>query len=452
MLSLLVFMSSCEKEELNFPNQEESKKISTIELKEAIAILQNIQSKRNQKSTEEPYITPQWELAHQEEIKNSTEYMTVIPATIRNNKGFSRILMLEINGEVESIVFTMYPSSKEMELFSGKIGITDLRGNYIIGYRAVEGKLVSRFVPIRKSSKSSQAKSEYDGGSLDEVLLDVPKEDPNINEIYDGKDSGGGSGSDMDPGAEPSWDFGDLPPSGGGTSNPDSSTEEEEEDKIDDSELEGKEKCLNDLLDEKGDSFVQKLLANFQGDGTEFDIKIKSVAGIIRDGKQKSGLTSFKTGSSVIEIKISTTMASSRPALDVVRTILHEYCHADMYRKLNTNNKTEDELDFKNTYEAFEEGNFEASSQHESMAKLYVSEMANALKEFHKTALTGDYNYLTNHGQNPLPDSFYKGLAWRGLKDNGVAAYNSLTPQEKLDFKNSVEKYYASTTTNCPNP
>lgn len=142
---------------------------------------------------------------------------------------------------------------------------------------------------------------------------------------------------------------------------------------------------------------------------------------------------------------------SSNKALQVAKTILHEYIHADMYRKLNSISPTSGDLDFRTTYQTYESNKFKASTQHETMADLYVGEMTNALKNFHKYALVSDYNYLTNNGANPLPDSFYEALAWQGLKQHDVKAYTDLSDSKKEELKKSLEFHLPTTTPNCPN-
>ena len=63
----------------------------------------------------------------------------------------------------------------------------------------------------------------------------------------------------------------------------------------------------------------------------------------------------------------------------------------------------------------------------------------------------GDYNYLTNNGTNPLPNSFYEALAWQGLKDANVKAYTDLSTPKKTELTNSLNTHYHSTTKNCSN-
>ena len=135
------------------------------------------------------------------------------------------------------------------------------------------------------------------------------------------------------------------------------------------------------------------------------------------------------------------------PALAAARTLIHEYIHADMFRKVNTTNYDGD-LDFKTTYEKYEQ---QKQKQHKIMADLYVNSIRDALKSFHKNVLVGDYNYLTNNGANPLPDSFYESLAWQGLKEHSVKAYTDLSNSRKTELTNVLNSYYHSTTKNCPN-
>ncbi|MCL5247542.1 hypothetical protein M4I21_17100, partial [Cellulophaga sp. 20_2_10] len=208
--------------------------------------------------------------------------------------------------------------------------------------------------------------------------------------------------------------------------------------------LTGKAECLNDGLVKKGNDFIENILNKFEGERSEFNIEIQSKNNVYYKGNEVNGLTRFTPGSKTINIDISTNKLSNAPALSAVRTLIHEYIHADMFRKLNTQNQQND-LDFKATYEKYETEN-----QHNTMAELYVNSIRDALKGFHENVLVGDYNYLTNNGANPLPDNFYEALAWQGLKEHNVKAYTDLSNSKKTELTNSLNEYYHSTTKNCP--
>ncbi|WP_166921503.1 hypothetical protein [Flavobacterium poyangense] len=213
-------------------------------------------------------------------------------------------------------------------------------------------------------------------------------------------------------------------------------------------ELKGKAKCLNDLLTKNGNSFVQKLLANFKGT-SEFDIRIVSLDKVISKESKKeiNGQTLVPVGK-LITIEISTDKANNNAALETVRVILHEYIHADMRRKTNTKKaKTQEVLDFKATFK-----NYEKEQQHSVMAILYINSMKSALKEFHKNVLPNDYKaYIDYYGEAPS-DAFYEAFAWGGLQSEAVKPWNDLPEIKKAEIKalaSRVTKF--SKTVPCPN-
>ncbi|RPD91170.1 hypothetical protein EGM88_15150, partial [Aureibaculum marinum] len=224
-----------------------------------------------------------------------------------------------------------------------------------------------------------------------------------------------------------------------------------EEEHIDSDDLTDKEKCINDFLTSKGNTFVKEIMQNFKGN-SEFDIKIQSVDRIFGENNDDlNGETRFTLGNEIIFIDISSYQANQNSALEVARTILHEYIHADMLRKLNTSDQTNEVLDFIKTYEKYKQTKFEPTAQHETMAELYLKSMEDALKDFYKNVLVGDYNYNTNNGTNPLPDSFYEALAWRGLKDHNVQAYKDLSNTKKQELEKALTDHFHSITKSCPN-
>lgn len=136
----------------------------------------------------------------------------------------------------------------------------------------------------------------------------------------------------------------------------------------------GKEECLNSKLTSNGNDYVKDLLKNFQGE-SEFDIHISSKSNVYTsDGTEVNGLTSYRNGSKDIFIEINSNLAKSRISLGVARTILHEYIHVDMFRKMNSKQLLNlEELNFKLVYEHFENKNFETSqTQHEKQWRNFM--------------------------------------------------------------------------------
>ena len=195
-----------------------------------------------------------------------------------------------------------------------------------------------------------------------------------------------------------------------------------------------KAKCLNALLNKNGNSFVQKILSNFVGK-SEFNITIISkdkVTATDSQGniKEINGRTLSPKGTEIV-IEISTSKTNEHSALDAARTILHEYIHADIFRKLNTTSTVVGDraIDFKDTYDKY-------GNQHGAMAALYLNSMKEALKEFHKTALIDDYNKYTKYYDEVPSDDFYEALAWGGLRENNVKAWVDLPADKKTAIEN----------------
>lgn len=220
-----------------------------------------------------------------------------------------------------------------------------------------------------------------------------------------------------------------------------------EEDKIDSSELIGKSKCLNDKLNENGNNFVNDLLKKFKGK-SEFDINIKSVKNVYSKNRKEyvNAITSYKKGDRNINIQISSEKISNMSVLSGIRTILHEYIHADIYRKLNTkDNQDEDEVkEFKETYLKYKR-----EEHHNSMATLYIGSMTQSLKAIHKKILSREYNYLLeSYGVETL-DNIYESLAWQGLKNHKLDAWKNLG-NDTTRINNTLKYYSHGLTKDCP--
>lgn len=227
----------------------------------------------------------------------------------------------------------------------------------------------------------------------------------------------------------------------------------EKVEKIDDTNLiDPKIKCLNTKLNSSGSSFIKDILKNFKGE-SDVDIKIESADKVYGPTGNEVNATTSPIRNGIITIEISVDKSSVSPALAVARTLIHEYIHADMFRKINEDNELHKYPKFKETYDKYKDAKFKATPQHNTMADLYINQMRDALKSYHKNVLVGDYNYLTDNGNgtNPIDDNFYEALAWEGLKDKGVQAYTNLSETKKQNLETSLEQYYHSTTRNCPN-
>jgi hypothetical protein len=181
------------------------------------------------------------------------------------------------------------------------------------------------------------------------------------------------------------------------------------------------------------------LASKFEGLGTEFDVLLKI-------GTTKSvtanGQTSYKGPNQPIEITFNKDRMN-RSALEVARTIVHEMIHAEMYRALNTQGLEDSDLSFKETFEEYTRQFFGDEDIHHSyMADYWVDKMANMLELIHpQLGYLGLNDFLSPWAYpTGIPKDFYKALAWEGLKDEDVRAWNNKTAEQKDQIEFHIEK------------
>ncbi len=466
LVGISLLMWNCQNDEFDSVSEMNNNFIpaQTVSINQAQSYF-SIAQKQNtsKKGTNDFQVTPFWETANQLSLLYTDALLTNVDVSINRPGNYeSKLFFIKLEDEMKNVIYTIYKDSitPKGSIINARIYLNDLNGKFIDGYRIRKGMFYSRFIPQysdinSKPKKTAFAKEdivwpESCAGciALDEVFLTNTVSAGNSTTWFIGSTRGSSFSSFVDY-ANTSLSTTDPHPTraaGNILINPPA---DDSPDQIINN-LTGKEECINGLLDKTGNSYVKNILNKFDGE-SEFDIKIESKERVYKvNGDEVNGVAKPPINN-VITIQINSFQMSSNKALQVARTILHEYIHADMFRKLNTKYPTSGDLDFRTTYESFKSDNFKASAQHESMADLYVGEMTNALKNFHKYALVSDYNYLTNNGANSLPDSFYEALAWQGLKQHDVKAYTDLSDSKKEELKNNLEFHLPTTTPNCPN-
>ena len=466
IVTLFLFNCSDDVQEDNPLSEDQSLQeddLSTVPLESTLDFFNslNTTNRLNRVSGDQNNIGLEIDIAslEQVDISDTDAKLNIANATTKFDNVETQVLQIEIDGTLQTVLFHHIPedttatnrsSSRTTGYsFTGSVFTTNLSGTVLSGFRINLGNISGSFnfsTPIYNTDPDP-CWGIGCGIDLDEVVITSPSNYAAVNHTtmnnraYQWGRSNNNYSSMGTAYANYYWQKREIERQ---------KDIEEFYDEIDDAELEGKEECLNNLLKKEGNSFLKNILDKFKGD-SEFDIKIQSKNQVYNGTNEVSGKTSYLLDSNIINIEISTSKQAVKPTLGTVRDLIHEYIHADMFRKLYTNYPTQGELDFKTTYEYFKNGNFQASAQHESMASLYVLSMRDALKSFHKNHLTGDYNYLTDNGAHPLPDSFYEAMAWQGLKNHDVAAYNNLPDSKKTELQNSLEANYHETTKNCPN-
>ncbi|RSC96099.1 hypothetical protein [Tenacibaculum singaporense] len=212
--------------------EKQENNIATVGLEEALNLFKATSSAKLHTNT---YFVAHLEKIHQEDIINSEERLTIIPVSTKDSGYYSRIVLLKVNGNIQSVIFSMYPSStkKETKGFTGEIIITDLEGNFLKGYRANSGNLITKFtkkvLSVNKSSKggvcpdhgdcTANSLCVYCTQELDEVVVsgNTSGGSAPVDYILDFSGTGPDDGSSGDPNTSMGWDYGDG--GGGNTSN-----------------------------------------------------------------------------------------------------------------------------------------------------------------------------------------------------------------------------------------
>jgi hypothetical protein len=127
-----------------------------------------------------------------------------------------------------------------------------------------------------------------------------------------------------------------------------------------------------------------------------------------------------------------------RPSLLIVRTILHEMVHAEIYAALESNRQTPLDNNFISNYNQLiglyasnEPEKWAGEQQHKYMADYLLFEMGTALMNYHKTFMPEDYQKLTREmnylGGYPkgIPVDFYRNQFWKGFE--GTHAFDIMS-------------------------
>lgn len=161
LLGLSMINSACKKE------RDESSKdgTKTLSKNEVLDYFYEGKDFSKPRNYDPDYVVPDLSQISNEKILNSSQLLTVIPATTIYPEHYSRILLLKVNSEIKSVVFSMYGSKNTtLNNFTGEILITDLQGNFINGFRVLEGVIKTQFKKDKASIflKTSMSTSGID--------------------------------------------------------------------------------------------------------------------------------------------------------------------------------------------------------------------------------------------------------------------------------------------------
>ncbi|WP_271769001.1 hypothetical protein [Aquimarina algiphila] len=220
--------------------------------------------------------------------------------------------------------------------------------------------------------------------------------------------------------------------------------------------LKGTEKCLHNILRKGHTTFFRNLLNNFLVDDTDLHIIITSVPEIrieLPNGQiaYPAGVTRYHENTDLIDILISSKSAKNSSNLITIRNMLHEYIHAEIYRRVySTNSTAEADYNFGITYLEYAE---KYNVDHQVIAEQYLESMAKTLEAIHKLDLKEDFDNLSELLKSEYPNGltidFYKRIAWEGLQDskawgelkkNNLAEYNAVLRTVSLEREHGGQK------------
>lgn len=155
-------MSNCQVEDA----VTKERNIKTVNLHDAVSFLKQNPVNGSSLTGKKTILLPDLANITQEKIMNSDQLLTVIPLSSGTKQQFSRILLLEVEDELKSVVFTMYPDENYLSKnFTGKIITTNFNGDFINGFRVKEGWFVSQYVKKKISEQNSSLLSR-------EIIID----------------------------------------------------------------------------------------------------------------------------------------------------------------------------------------------------------------------------------------------------------------------------------------
>lgn len=152
---LFVVIYSCEK---NDSIIKQEKGLKTVAFEDAQNFIKQIEQGKN-KTSGENFITSFSEDISYEDLTNTEEELAVIHVTTIYENLYSRIALLEISGEVQSVVVSLNPfEDSTPNSFSGEMLITDVGGAFLRAFRIEKNVFVSEY--IRKNHSKSYDSSQ----------------------------------------------------------------------------------------------------------------------------------------------------------------------------------------------------------------------------------------------------------------------------------------------------
>ncbi|MBE7641492.1 hypothetical protein GUB10_14220 [Salegentibacter sp. BLCTC] len=375
-----------------------------------------------------------------EPLVNTDQLIAVVPAITKYEHTYSKLLLMEVQNEIEVVAFIMHGTEdEETKNFTGEVMVTDLDGNFIIGYRVKQGTLTHTVFDNNNSNKSD-TKCETDTScgfhlSQGEVVVTAPasRQTPYFYITHMFPPLGGG-GNNTD-----SYYTGG---GGGGTGTVSSTNNDStEEDKIDTEKLNNP--CVVGIIEEllkkditlSGDlshisQYILELFKNSSSNSLYFE---SSQLGLDSNGNQINAQTTpYLDG---WKINLDTDLLADATKLSIAKTIIHETTHAWINYTLQENRTSDMVTDLNLIYQRFKNQNRAFNlTQHEFMGQ-YVEVFSNSLSVYDNHRFSKDY---------------YVNLSWGGLETS--TSYSQLNNQNEIQNIIRNERFNKTDAKSTPCP
>lgn len=433
--------------------EKQENNIATVRLEEALNLFKATSSAKLYTNT---YFVAHLEKIHQEDIINSTERLTIIPVSTKDSGYYSRILMLKINDQIESVVFSMYSANTSSnDSFSGEILITDLKGTFLNGFRVKSGRIISQFIKTtiankssKHSSKTSNEVCEVHGSDdpncilntqyLDEVVISGNSSNNNnlnyltIEDLYGTGGGYDGSNSSCEVNCD-GWDYGD---GGGGTSS--NTTEDDIIDNTNNPCVSAIIKALQEkdmkgalVPDLEGKGHLSEMVLDLFGKCKNYDLTIN----IAQLGTNPEGHPINAQTNGIESITLDTDLVKDATQLSIAKTLIHESLHAFINLNIDKYNRNNTFIQAIGLY--YTKYNNDSNLSQHNFISQFVEAVAYSLSAY------------DNHQQSM---EYYTAVSWGGLESSD--AYKALSNTKKTAIQKIInnERYAKSDakSTKCP--
>ncbi|WP_291870499.1 hypothetical protein [Maribacter sp.] len=365
------------------------------------------------------------ESLNQVDLSNTEAKLNIADATTKFDNVETQVLQIEIDGELQTVLFHHIPEKKPTNKgsinetakisFTGSIVTTNLYGIVLSGFKIENSNIIGAY---NKPNISSSGPCGYPNPpcqiNLEEVV--VTNNPSSWHSYNDGLLNNRYSWSNS---------LNNYSSMGHAYANYyRNKAIREFDDKIID-ELKDKAKCVFDKMKNE-DWGLKNAIKKFDGDFPVAHLKFSMSTNL----DNSTNAVTNNSGTNHIEIKINSNTLNDRTTLGIARTLSHEIIHAELYRKVRSVGGLISQNDFPGIYDYYRR--HVKNWQHQQMAQHYRQTIADILKA-----------YDNNQNTNP----FYNDLAWEGLQD--TIAWENLSSSEKERVKKTIRSHKSNGNKEC---